>query len=480
MLGFFNSFKQPKPFYMIFFMEAWERFGFYGMQAILVLYMIKHFNLTDAQSFNTYSAFTALLYALMSVGGYIGDNILGTKRTMVLGACALTIGYFLLSLGSDKLFYYALGVIVVGNGLFKANPSSLLSKCYDANDHRIDGAFTLYYMAINIGSFFSMLFVPVIAQKYGWGIGFRACSVGLIIAIINYFICYSWVKNIGSPAGLKPMKRMSLVYVIIGGLLIVMLSGWILQRLTVAHWLLLGIGCAVIVNFLYEIVKSTDPSERSKMIVAFVLILQAIVWWVMYQQMPTSLNFFAINNVEHSIFGFMVNPLSFQALNPFWILFASPILASIYNHFAKDGRDLSMPSKFAVGMLLSSLGFLVLVLSQHFANAQGIVSSWWIVASYFFQSVGELLVSALGLAMVARLVPQRLMGFIMGAWFMTTAAAMVIGGFIASWTSVPANMDLPIQTLPVYTHVFMQIGLVTLGISLVMMVFAPKLTRMMS
>ncbi|MDF2690295.1 MAG: tppB [Gammaproteobacteria bacterium] len=479
MLGFINSFKQPKPFYMIFFIEAWERFGFYGMQAILVLYMIKNFNMTDAQSFNTYSAFTALLYSLMSVGGYIGDNILGTKRTMVLGASVLVLGYFLLSLGDSHLFYYALGVIVVGNGLFKANPSSLLSKCYSADDHRIDGAFTLYYMAINLGSFFSMLFVPVIAQKYGWGLGFRTCSIGLVIAIINYFLCYSWVKNIGSAAGAKPMNFKSLFLVILGGLAIVFISAWILQRLEVAHWLLFGIGCAVVIKFLYEIIKSSGI-ERSKMIVALILILQAIVWWVMYQQMPTSLNFFAINNVEHSIFGIPVNPLSFQALNPFWILVASPILASVYNHFAKDGRDLAMPKKFALGMFLSALGFLVLVVSQYFASSQGIVSSWWIVASYFFQSVGELLVSALGLAMVARLVPQRLMGFIMGAWFMTTAAAMVIGGFIAGWTSVPSDMNIPSQTLPVYTHVFLEIGVVTLIISLLMMGLAPKLTRMMS
>ncbi|MDF2530089.1 MAG: tppB [Gammaproteobacteria bacterium] len=479
MLGFIDSFKQPKPFYMIFFIEAWERFGFYGMQAILVLYMIKNFNITDADSFNIYSAFTALLYSLTSVGGYIGDNILGTKRTMVLGSFILTLGYFLLSLEKSGLFYYALGVIVVGNGLFKANPSSLLSKCYDSNDHRIDGAFTLYYMAINIGSFFSMLFVPVIAQKYGWGLGFRTCSIGLVIAILNYFLCYKWVKNISSSAGSRPMSLKNLLIVMLGALGVVFISAWILQRLAVAHWLLFIIGCAVVVKFVYEIFKSSGI-ERSKMIVAFVLILQAIVWWVMYQQMPTSLNFFAINNVEHSILGITINPLSFQALNPFWILVASPILASVYNHFAKDGRDLSMPKKFALGMFLSSLGFLILVLSKHYADANGIVSSWWLIVSYFFQSVGELLVSALGLAMVARLVPQRLMGFIMGAWFMTTAAAMVVGGFVASWTSVPSNMNIPTETLPVYTHVFLELGSVTFVISLLMMMLAPKLTRMMS
>ena len=471
--------KQPKPFYMIFFIEAWERFGYYGMQAILVLYLVRKFGMNDAQSFNTYSAFTALLYALVSIGGYIGDNIIGTKRTIVLGAIILALGYLLLGMKQEHWMYLGMGVICVGNGLFKANPSSLLSKCYKQSDPRIDGAFTLYYMAINLGSLVSMILVPIVAQRYGWSYGFWLCGLGLVLAIINFFMCYGWVKHIGSPVGLQPMNWLALIPVILGSAAVAYACSWILKHLTVAHWLLFVIGIAIVLVFLLEIGRSKG-AERAKMTVALVLMIEAIAFFVLYQQMPTSLNFFALNNVEHSILGIAVNPLSFQALSPFWILLASPVLAILYNYYGQKGRDLSMPTKFAVGMFLCAFGFLSLYVSQFFANAQGIVSSGWIILSYFFQSVGELLVSGLGLAMVARLVPQRLVGFTMGAWFMTTAAALVIGGFVASMTSVPKTMHDKVVTLHVYTHVFLEIGVVTLLIAITMAVLVPKLNRLTS
>jgi len=469
--------KQPKPFYMIFFIEAWERFGFYGMQAILVLYLVRHFGMSDAQSFDTYSAFTALLFALVSVGGYIGDNVIGTKRTIVLGAITLAIGYVLLGMKSEHCIYLGMGVICVGNGFFKANPGSLLSKCYAKNDVRIDGAFTLYYMAINVGSFISMILVPLIVHHYGWSYGFWACALGLVLAIINFFMCYSWVTHIGSPVGLQPVNWLALIFVILGSAVVAYLCSWILKHLTVAHWLLLIIGIAIVLVFLLEIsrIKGTD---RANMMVALILMCEAITFFVLYQQMPTSLNFFSINNVEHSILGMAVNPLSFQALNPFWIVVASPVLVLIYNYYGHRGRDLSMPSKFTVGMFLCAFSFLSLYISQFFANAQGVVSSGWIILSYFFQSVGELLVSGLGLAMVARLVPQRLMGFTMGAWYMTTAAAMVIGGFVASMTNVPKTVHNKLVTLHIYTNVFLGIGLVTLLIAIVMAVLVPRLNNL--
>ena len=472
----FQMLKQPKPFYMIFFVEAWERFGYYGMQALLVLYLVKEMGMTDKMAFNTYSAFTALLYALVSVGGYIGDNILGTKRTMVLGAIFLSAGYYLLGSSSHHLVYLGMGTICAGNGLFKANPSSLLSKCYDHQDPRIDGAFTLYYMAINLGSLFSMVLAPVVSRHFGWEWGFWLCSIGLLLALVNYSLCYGWVKHIGSPVGLQPINWFAFVPVTLMAIVVAYACSWIIQHLTVAHWLLVVIGVAVVLVILLEILRS-HGKERNRMIVAFILIVEAIAFYVLYQQMPTSLNFFAIYNVHHEILGVHIDPLSFQALNPFWILVASPILAWVYGHLANNGGDLSMPTKFTIGMFLCSCGFLVLFCSKYFANSHGVVSSFWIVCSYFFQSVGELLVSGLGLAMVARLIPQRLMGFIMGAWFMATAAALVIGGFVASLTSVPSKLHDPLVTLPIYTHVFLEIGLATLAITAIMAMAIPVLKK---
>ncbi|MDD7805776.1 MAG: oligopeptide:H+ symporter [Endozoicomonas sp. (ex Botrylloides leachii)] len=478
----FNVLKQPKPFYLIFFIELWERFGYYGLQALLAVYFVRKLGMSDIDSFITFGAFSALVYGLISVGGTIGDKVLGSKRTIVFGAIVLGIGYLLMaSAGENRMMVYlGLGTIAVGNGLFKANPSSLLAKCYKEDDPRLDGAFTMYYMSINIGSLISMTATPYIADAYGWGMGFMTSVLGMALALLNYMITRHWIVDVGSEPDFKPVKFMTYVIAVVGTIAACFICGWILDHLTIAHILLAAVGTWVVTVFLKEIVTA-HGNERGKMIVAFILMLQAIVFFVLYMQMPTSLNFFAINNVNPYILGIHINPLVFQSLNPFWIMVASPILAYIYNRSGSAGKDLSIPTKFALGMLCCAASFLVLPVGAKFANSQGIVSSNWIVLSYFLQSVGELLISALGLSMVAQLVPKRMHGFIMGAWLMTSSAASVLAGYIAGFTAVSESDKAagPLHTLPVYSNVFQVIGLVTLGIALLMLITAPMLNRMM-
>lgn len=237
----------------------------------------------------------------------------------------------------------------------------------------------------------------------------------------------------------------------------------------------------VVIAFFFREAFRLDKTGRNKMFVAFILMIEAVLFYILYAQMPTSLNFFAINNVHHEILGFTINPVSFQALNPFWVVVASPVLAAIYTHLGHKGKDLTMPVKFTLGMLLCALGFLTAAAAgMWFADAQGLTSPWFIVLVYLFQSLGELLISALGLAMVAALVPQHLMGFILGMWFLTQAAAFLLGGYVATFTAVPENITDPLQTLPVYTNVFSKIGLVTLGVTVVMALMVPWLNRMIN
>ncbi len=478
-----NVLRQPKPFYIIFILELWERFGYYGLQSLLAIYFVRQMGMDDATSFTTFGAFSALVFGLVAIGGFIGDRVIGTKRTMVLGALVLAFGYLLMGLadGTHHLVYLALGCITVGNGLFKANPSSLLSKCYKKGDKRLDGAFTMYYMAINIGAFISIILVPVLTDHFGWSVGFFTCTLGMILSVGSYWLLRSWVADIGSAPDLAPVNMKYMALVLTGTVAAIFLSAWMLKNLTVAHLLLAIVSSLVVMIFLREIIASNGV-EQKKMIVALIMMLQAVVFFILYMQMPTSLNFFAINNVEHNILGLAINPVTFQSLNPFWIMLAGPALAYAYNHMGNSGRDLSMPMKFAVGMTLCSISFLILPLGAHFANDRGIVSSGWIIASYFFQAIGELLISGLGLAMVAHLVPQRLTGFIMGAWFLTSAAASAIGGFIASLTTVPASYGTvdALQTLSVYSRVFMDIGVVAAVIAGLMFLTAPLLTRMIN
>lgn len=472
-----NVFKQPRAFYLIFSIELWERFGYYGLQVILAVYLVKMLGLTEEQSVTLFATFTALMYGMMSIGGWLGDKVLGTKRVILLGAIVLALGYLAVACSGTNtaVLYIGLATVAVGNGLFKANPSSLLSTCYEKDDPRLDGAFTMYYMAINLGSFFSTLATPWLAAQYGWGTAFSLSVVGMLITIVNFLFCQKWVKNHGSNPDFSPVHPGKLLSSLVGIVALIAISTWLLHYQGVARLMLTLITIGVVVIFLKE-TFALKGAARRKMVVAFILMLQAVVFFVLYSQMPTSLNFFAIRNVEHSILGIAIEPEQFQGLNPFWIVIGSPILAALYN---KLGDKLPMPHKFAIGMVLCSLAFLVLPFGITFATAQGIVSASWLVLSYALQSIGELMISGLGLAMVAQLVPQRLMGFIMGSWFLTSAGAAVIAGKVAALMAVPNDVTNPLQSLDIYGRVFLQIGIVTAVIALLMIVTAPILNRMM-
>ncbi|WP_370560569.1 dipeptide/tripeptide permease DtpB [Edwardsiella tarda] len=474
--------QQPKPFFMIFFIELWERFGYYGVQGILAVFFVKQLGFSQEQAFITFGAFAALVYGLISIGGYVGDHLLGTKRTMVLGAIVLALGYFMtgISLLKPQMIFVALGTIAVGNGLFKANPASLLSKCYPPKDPRLDGAFTLFYMSINIGSLISLSLAPIIAEHFGYAVTYNLCGAGLIVALLVYFACRGMVRNLGSEPDHLPLNYGKLLLVLAGSVVMIAICAWLMHNVGVANIVLIAVSVVVIYFFFREAFKQ-DTQGRNRMFVAFILMLEAVLFYILYAQMPTSLNFFAINNVRHEILGFAINPVSFQALNPFWVVVASPVLASIYTHLGSRGRDLSMPTKFTLGMLLCSLGFLTAAAAGlWFADAQGLTSPWFVVLVYLFQSLGELMISALGLAMVAALVPQYLMGFILGMWFLTQAAAFLLGGYVATFTAVPDGITDPLQTLPIYTSVFGKIGIATLIIALVMAALVPWLKRMMN
>ena len=473
-----NVFKQPRAFYLIFSIELWERFGYYGLQVILTVYLVKMLGLTEEQSVTLYATFSALMFGMMSIGGWLGDKVLGSKRVIMLGAIVLALGYLAVATSGHnrEILYLGLATVAVGNGLFKANPSSLLSTCYEKNDPRIDGAFTMYYMAINIGSFFSTLATPWLAAKYGWGTAFSLSVVGMLITIVNFLFCRKWVKNHGSKPDFEPLHTGKLLATLVGVVALVAIATGLLHFQGIARLMLALVAIGVIFIFAKE-TFSLKGTARRKMIVAFILMLQAVVFFVLYNQMPTSLNFFAIRNVEHSILGFAIEPEQFQGLNPFWIVVGSPILAAIYN---KLGDKMPMPHKFAIGMVTCCLSFLVLPLGISFASDAGIVSSNWLILSYAMQSIGELMISGLGLAMVAQLVPQRLMGFIMGSWFLTTASAAIIAGKVAAMMAVPNDVTDPLQSLEIYGHAFLKIGIVTGIIALLMIFTAPKLNRMMS
>ncbi|AAO90085.2 oligopeptide:H+ symporter [Coxiella burnetii] len=470
---------QPKPFYLIFFIEIWERFGYYGVQALLVLYMVERLGYQDSHADFLFAAFSALVFLLPCLGGYVGDKLLGTKRTILLGAIVLALGYLLLSLPAISNAYLALPLafIAVGNGLFKANPSSLLSKVYEKTQHNLDSGFTLYYMAVNIGAAVSMNLTPILSKFFGWHVAFSVCCAGLVIAIFNFFAMRGSIADYGSKPDQSLLRLHYLMYVLLGTAGLIVGGYFLLIHFQIMSWLL-SIGTVALLLTYFVLTGKAKPEERKGMFLFIILFSQAVVFFVLYFQMPTSLSLFALRNVHHSILGIPIEPAQFQMLNPLWVMIMSPVMAVIYQRLHKRGRDLSMPAKFSLGTFLAGLAFLSLPFGALF-NHHGVISGMWLVLSYWLQSTGELLVSALGLSLAARYVPQRFMGFTMGLWFLCTSIASIIAGKVASIASIPKNISKDaLMSLPIYDHLFMKIGLITVAISLVMFTLVPLLKKL--
>ncbi|MGC1460425.1 MAG: oligopeptide:H+ symporter, partial [Steroidobacteraceae bacterium] len=463
---------QTRSFTTIFMIEMWERFGFYGMQVLMVTYMIKKLGFVDTRANLVFGAASALIYATPAIGGWIGDKLIGTRRTMKAGAFVLAIGYALLWLptNSEYFLYFALGVIIVGNGLFKPNSGNLVRKIYEGDDTKIDSAFTIYYMAVNIGSMISMTLTPwlrnYIGARYGdslgWHTAFGVCSIGLVIGMINYGLMSRAMAGLGSPPDAAPVKPARLAAVLGGALLVIIAAVLILQSETVAR-ICVYVASAIILGIFVKLIASSRRDERAGLIAAFVLVVQTVFFFIFYQQMSTSLNLFAQRNVNLSfgLFGwhlFTWIPEQYQNLNSIWIVVLSPVLVFIYNSLGRLGKDPSIAAKFVWGFAAVAIGFFIYGVGARWA-VNGQVSSWIMVWGYGLYSLGELLVSGLGLAMIARYVPARMGGFMMGAYFVASGLSQYLGSVVANFAHIPENLTNPLESLTIYTRLFNELGL---------------------
>ncbi|WP_243412283.1 peptide MFS transporter [Cognatiluteimonas telluris] len=484
---------QTRSFSTIFLIEMWERFGYYGMQALIVYYMVQRLGFTDDRANLVWGAAAALIYVAPAIGGWIGDRILGTRRTMLLGAVILTAGYTLMVVPGQSVWFLfcALGVIVVGNGLFKSNAGNLVRKIYEGDDSKIDSAFTIYYMAVNLGAMISQYLTPWLKDYFnanssnglGWHIAFGVCAFGLLIGLTNYAVMRNAMSHIGSAPDERPMPWGKLGLVLAAGIAVVFASAYILQHEAVARAFVYVAGVVVLGIFAY-LIAIAGRSERAGLIAALVLTVQTVFYFIFYQQMSTSLNLFALRNVDpaFNVFGVHLwdwSPAQFQAFNPTWIFILSPVLAWAYTAAGKRNKDLSIAAKFALGFAIVAAGFFIYGASGHFAAPDGRVSSWLMVWGYGAISLGELLVSGLGLAMVARYVPASMGGFMMGAYFVASGISQYLGGVVATYASISAvNSTDPLASLPIYTSLFNKLGLAALVCTVIAVAVLPLMKRL--
>jgi POT family proton-dependent oligopeptide transporter len=471
----------PKTFYAVLFIEFWERFAFYGLQAVAVLFFIQKFGLKEKEATDLFSSFSALLYALLVIGGYLGDKVLGLRRTYLLGIIFLMIGYGSFGIVSSvHLLYWGMGMVLVGNIFFKTNAGNYVNRCFKPTDPRFDSAFTYFYMSINLGSFFSMIIIPFVAQKTSYGFGIGLCGAGMFIALLSYFALrknfVSADNEVGQNGGNKffVMLGISLVGVVVSyGL------GLLLRNPAMSKVLLFSVAAIVAVIFFIVRSKLRDFEKRG-MVIAFILLIQSIFFWVMYMQMSTSLTLFAVHNVRNDILGITIPPEVTQSFNPFYIFLLSPILATIYVRSEHRGAPISIPAKFAYGMLVCGLAYLLLAVSCFLHDANGQISMLWLFLAYGLYSLGELLISAIGLSMVSKLMPLQLGGFAQAVWFVTTAVGQKFGGMLAGFGSVDesattSNFDI----LHGYQLLFVAIGVAATVIALLIFIFVKKLASSM-
>jgi len=451
-------------FVTLFLIEMWERFGYYGMTAVVVLFMVQNLKYSDDRANLTFGAFAAMAYAVPAIGGWIGDRVLGSRRTTLLGAIILAIGYALLAVPYPGLLFLALGVVAVGGGIFKANPANLISKLYEGDTAKIDSAFTMYYMAVNVGSTLSQIATPLIAVWVGWHVAFAVCAAGLVVGILNYLVMRRHLAAVGSEPDFEPFPLKKAVLVVAAAAVGIGLVTMIVQNLALAEAVVWLAFIALVVIFAVLIWKG-DAQERRGLWAIIILTVETMLFFIFYQQMSTSLTLFALRNVDLHLnllgLHYAVPAGQVQALDPIWIFILSPILAWLYNHLGRGRGDLHIATKFAIGFVILSIGFFTYGVSSLFA-VQGKVAFGWMIGGFGLQAFGELLISGLGLAMVARYVGPRLRGFIMGSYFLAVGISEYLGGFVATFAAVPRRVTDPVQTLPLYSHLFYGLGIVAI------------------
>ncbi|MDI2091158.1 peptide MFS transporter [Commensalibacter oyaizuii] len=468
-----------KAFFVVLFIELWERFGYYGMQSILVLFLSKHMRFGDNDANLLIGAFAAMTYAAPALGGWIGDKVIGNRRAMLCGSIILAIGYLLLSAAT----YYTSGIFVtmaiisVGNGLFKPNAATLVRRIYDNEDSKLDVAFTLYYMAVNVGSTVSMLLCPILKDHYGWGAAFLACCFGLTLGIGNYYITQKRLQPYIPQKDRSPLTWSISSLIFLGILGSILGITGILTSPFVAQWCIVGAAIIVIVLWI-NMYLNIDQHYKFGLKIMYILTLEGMIFFIFYQQMSTSLTLFAERNIDPA---FYIGPYhlfnwsagQFQALNPIWIMILSPLLTLLYTYLNKRNKDFSIATKFISGFIFVAVAFLIWWVMCLRAQTNQL-SSWVMIWGYFFLSFGELLTSGLGLAVIARYVPSSMNGFMTGSYFMASGISLYIGSKIAN-IAAPAHInDLSAdKTLLLYQHLFLNLFIIAVLAVIILMVLIP-------
>lgn len=463
------SLKQPKVFPLALITAGWERFGFYILIAAMVLYLEKYFGFSDKHSDILFSIFNALVFLTPAIGGYLADNIFGIRRSIVAGLILEGLGLFLLAFSSQIFLYIGLSLVILGVGFFKTAPTDLMGRSYEAKDPRIDSGFTWFYLAMNLGASISMVLAGFLQQAYGWHIIFICAAISLYLGSLSYFFMRKRAEENDVAVGKTKLPLKTWSKLALGTFAVLIIGAFLLYKPLIGQLVFYIITFCILLYFMYEIIKS-PRKEKLKIIACLSLIFMGMIFFIMYFQLFMSVTLFIDRGIQHSIFGLKIPTIAFVSCNPIWIVILSPLLVSIYNFLGKRKKDLAVTTKFPLGILFISLCFFVLRVGILFPNSHLKISAWWYIASIGFFSLGELLVSALGVAMVTHIAPPRLYGIMMGTWFLiATSVGTELAGSVSNLAAIPKALHDQMAILNTYGRVFTEIGVA--GVILTILAF---------
>jgi proton-dependent oligopeptide transporter, POT family len=387
--------RQPPGLYLLFGVEMWERFSYYGMRAFLVLFLVSTaggFGWSKQEAANLYGWYTGLVYLTPLFGGYLADRVLGTHRALIIGSVIIASGHFCLAVQSRPTFFIGLALIILGTGFFKSNISTMVGQLYQPNDRRRDAAFTIFYMGINTGAALGPVICGYLAknERFGWHWGFGAAGVGMVLGLVTYLVLKKrFLPGIGDvPAGRAALRE-----------------GRPHQPLS--------------------------ADDKRGIAAIAILAFFNIFFWLAFEQAGSSMNFFAEERTQRQFLGIDFLAPYFQAVNPVAIIVLAPLFAWMWGRLAARGREPSTPVKFAAGLFLMSVSFIIMVVAARLSDAGVNVSPLWLIATYVLQTCGELCLSPVGLSMVTKLAPARFASLMMGIWFLAFFVSDRCAGILA-------------------------------------------------
>ena len=496
-----TMFGHPRGLAVLFFAEMWERFSFYGMRALLIFYLTEHWLFGDTISTGIYAAYGSMVYLMPVIGGYLADRVLGFRKAVVFGAILLVCGHTGMAFEGEparvvdgevvrdevalQIFYLSLAFIIMGVGFLKSSISNIVGQLYDRDEDtsRRDAGFTIFYMGINLGAVSASLLCGWLGQTYGWAYGFGLAGIGMFIGLVTFIWGRPWLEGAGEPTDpdylygkvLLGLSREWLTY--IGGLFGVVAAWYLMQRVGTVQGALYTTASIAALGVIYYAFRKCDAVDRGRLLVLLFLTAVSVVFWALFEQAGSSLNLFTERNI---ILPDGVQASQLQSLNPAFIIALAPLFSMFWMGLARNGWEPSLPTKFGLGVLQAGLGFGALVIGCSQADSAGQVAFMWIVLAYLLHTTGELCLSPIGLSAVTSLSPVRIVGSMMGIWFLSSAFAHNVAGLIAQTASVSEVPDAeidPLHSLVVYANTFESLLYFGVAVGVVVLLLAPWLNR---